>query len=118
MFESTACTFHNVFGIAAQYVVAATDKTVPLQFNLISLEKTDLHMGNSRGDSWILTGTILSADIAAPNKGDTITLDGDDRTYKLTQTPTTADDGLHWDVEFRHDEVTRRGGNQTLPIGL
>ncbi|MEP3478002.1 MAG: hypothetical protein ABJZ55_02030 [Fuerstiella sp.] len=120
VFADTADTFHDVFGADAEYTIAATDETVPLKFNLISLEKIDQQTSGSRSDCWILTGTILVSDVPLPARGDLITLDDDedDRKYQLTQTPTTADDGLHWDVEFRHEEVTRRGGNPQLPIGF
>lgn len=54
--------------------------------------------------------------VLVPAKGDTIKVkrSGETRTYKLTETPTEADDQLEWELEFSRTIGRAAGGTKVL----
>ena len=117
-FSDAADTFHDVFGVGARYTIAATETDVDVQ---IIVEHHDViveQRADTRSRVWVLIGTITKALIPAPAVGDSLILDDDeaDRIYKLKGTPTESQDGLQWQVEFRHEQPVTRGGQKVFPV--
>lgn len=114
IFANAANTFHDVFGDTALYRFKSDNSAIDLQFNRISLTKNDRTDETGSNDCWTLIGTVLKSDVDEPAKGDELEYDG--RTFKVSQTPTTAEDGSQWEIELLHEKPTRRGGGRQIPI--
>lgn len=116
-FESAAAvaldTHYSVFGVAAVYSPAGGD---PVDVTVIVEDRSlDTQDGRSvRHRVSVLSARVRKAEVAALNRGDSISIEDETTTYTIVPSAAVSD-GLEWTFEARSDAPVRYGDNEMFP---